>query len=174
LKTAVCQGIANAFKMLCDRVNIPSLVVLGDAGGRHAWNIVRIEGRFYQVDCTWILKNSINLTIPYKRYQYLNITDEIIGQNHTPDDHFLPKCSSLRSNPYRIKGFCCKDTPELYDLALKHAINGEKRFAFLCLSGVPEEDERMALANRMANAVGGMIKFYFDKYYIGFEVQRSN
>lgn len=176
LKNAVCQGIACAFKMLCDRVNIPSLVVLGDAGGAHAWNIVRIDGHFYQVDCTWTLKHGLNLNIPFKRYQYLNITDDIIRPTHKPNDSFLPKCTSLRANPYRIKGLCCKDLAELYKLAIQHTMDGEKRFAFLCLWGYPAESDIRDLTQKMANAARGTVYYFTDgsRHYLGFEVQRRN
>lgn len=176
LKTSVCQGIACAFKMLCDRMGIPSITVSGMAGGPHAWNIVRIEGKFYQVDCTWTLKNSIDLSVPFKRYQYLNITDEIMGQNHKPFDSFLPRCISLHANPYNKKGLCCNSPAELYDLARQHILNGEKRFAFLCLAGYPAPEEIQALANRLHAATGIATIIYPDnnKYYIGFDTQRGN
>lgn len=177
LKTAVCQGIACAFKLLCDRLGIPSLVVLGFGGERHAWNIVRINSRFYQVDVTWTLKHSIDLTVPYKRYEYLNIPDAIMHKTHKPDDDFLPKCTSLRANPYRIKGLCCRDLADLTDKALKHAANGEDRFAFLCLSGYPDQRERDELVQKVADSVQGSAVLHYDvhqSYYIGFEIKRRD
>ena len=176
LRRAVCQGIACAFKLLCDRMNMPSLVVVGTAGGRHAWNIVRISGYFYQVDVTWLLKNSISLKAPFRRYEYLNITDEIMGRSHTPDDAFLPKCTSLRSNPYWVKGLCCKDLAGLTALALKYAASSEDRFAFLCLAGYPNEREQAALHKQVAQAAGSTVQMYTDKnsWYIGFEILRRH
>ncbi len=50
----VCEGYSEAFKMLCDRAGIPCIVVVGDAGGPHAWNYVKMEdGNWYAVDVTW-------------------------------------------------------------------------------------------------------------------------
>lgn len=50
---AVCEGYAKAFKLLCDRVGIPCVVVLGTTDGEgHAWNYVNLEGAWYLVDCT--------------------------------------------------------------------------------------------------------------------------
>ncbi len=50
----VCEGYSEAFKMLCDRVGIPCIVVVGDGGGPHAWNYVKMEdGNWYAVDVTW-------------------------------------------------------------------------------------------------------------------------
>ena len=56
--TAVCEGMAKAFKFLCDASGIPCIVVVGEysadgESGRHAWNIVRINGWTYRhIDVT--------------------------------------------------------------------------------------------------------------------------
>lgn len=53
--TTVCEGYAEAFKILCDKAGIPCIVVVGDAnGGGHAWNYVKMEdNKWYAVDLTW-------------------------------------------------------------------------------------------------------------------------
>jgi len=60
--TAVCEGYAKAFKMLCDAADIPCVIVTGTgitsktaAGGEnHMWNYVQMEdGKWYAVDVTW-------------------------------------------------------------------------------------------------------------------------
>lgn len=51
---AVCEGYAEAFKLLCDREGIPCITVLGYAGGAHKWNYVKMEdGKWYMLDATW-------------------------------------------------------------------------------------------------------------------------
>lgn len=52
---AVCEGYAEAFKLLCDREGIPCITVLGTgSGGAHKWNYVKMEdGKWYLVDATW-------------------------------------------------------------------------------------------------------------------------
>lgn len=51
----VCEGYAEALKLLCDKAGIPCIVVVGDAnGGGHAWNYVKMEdNKWYAVDTTW-------------------------------------------------------------------------------------------------------------------------
>ncbi len=53
--TTVCEGYAEAFKMLCNREGIPCVIIVGNAGGGgHAWNYVKMEdGKWYAVDSTW-------------------------------------------------------------------------------------------------------------------------
>lgn len=51
LDSPVCEGYSRAFKMLCDEVGIPCIVVVG-AG--HMWNYVQgAGGVWYAVDTTW-------------------------------------------------------------------------------------------------------------------------
>ena len=51
----VCEGYAEAFKLLCDREGIPCITVVGTGnGGAHKWNMVLMEdGEWYTLDSTW-------------------------------------------------------------------------------------------------------------------------
>lgn len=59
--TAVCEGYAEAFKLLCDREDIPCTLIAGEgrtsassSGENHMWNAVQMEdGNWYGVDVTW-------------------------------------------------------------------------------------------------------------------------
>lgn len=52
---AVCEGYAEAFKLLCDRENIPCIIVVGTGNGSaHEWNYVQMDdGKWYGMDVTW-------------------------------------------------------------------------------------------------------------------------
>lgn len=49
---AVCQGYALTYKLLLNEVGIECYMVTSDAMN-HAWNLVKLDGQFYQVDTTW-------------------------------------------------------------------------------------------------------------------------
>ncbi|MBR6891067.1 MAG: hypothetical protein IKN05_08765 [Clostridia bacterium] len=54
----VCEGYARAFQYLCELTSFDTgvrcFLAHGDAGGGHAWNIVRMDdGKYYLVDVTW-------------------------------------------------------------------------------------------------------------------------
>lgn len=68
----VCEGYAEAFKLLCDREGIPCLTVVGTGnGGAHKWNLVLMEdGEWYLLDSTWDDQTS------YTYYSYF-----LIGNN---------------------------------------------------------------------------------------------
>lgn len=47
---SLCSGYALFFQKFMEQMNIPSFYVADDV---HAWNIVCIDGVWYQIDCTW-------------------------------------------------------------------------------------------------------------------------
>ncbi len=51
----VCEGYAEAFKLICDREGLPCITVMGTGnGGAHKWNMVQMEdGEWYTLDSTW-------------------------------------------------------------------------------------------------------------------------
>jgi hypothetical protein len=53
-KTAVCQGYANLFYRMALEAGIDARIIPGTGnGGKHAWNIVKLNDKYYDVDATW-------------------------------------------------------------------------------------------------------------------------
>lgn len=52
-KTSVCQGYSSLFYRLVLDAGVDARTIAGDAGGRHSWNIVKIDGKYYNLDSTW-------------------------------------------------------------------------------------------------------------------------
>ena len=85
----VCEGYAKTFKYLMDKLEIPCIIVSGEAvnsegtSENHMWNYVKINNVWYSVDVTWddpILLNDGTLTDEY-RYKYFCQGDNI-NSNH--------------------------------------------------------------------------------------------
>lgn len=87
----VCEGYAKAFKVLCNRFNVASILIVGNANEPHMWNYVQMEdGNWYLVDVTWDDSGSDidttyllvgsgtlgykNLPIAQERYVYTNFS----------------------------------------------------------------------------------------------------
>lgn len=51
-KSAVCQGYALAYYELAEQLGIPCQLITSDSIN-HAWNMVKINGKYYQMDVTW-------------------------------------------------------------------------------------------------------------------------
>lgn len=108
-RLGICSGYANAFCYLCRKCGIPCTYVGGEATyssnftDRHAWNKVKIDGNWYNVDVTWddptYSDGTINTT---PKYTYFCITDEEIGRNHTPDPQYnIDDLKCTKTCPYR-------------------------------------------------------------------------
>ena len=53
-RLGVCESYAETFYYVCMCNNIDCLIVTGKGKGEnHAWNLVKIDGTWYGVDCTW-------------------------------------------------------------------------------------------------------------------------
>ena len=102
---AVCQGYAEAFKLIMTELDIGCHIITGYADQElHAWNIVRIDNEWYQVDVTWddpIPKEDTPTTSSNLIYNYFLITDEVMYQDHTPDDK--PQICTSEKYMYREK-----------------------------------------------------------------------
>ncbi len=84
-KTAVCQGYANLFYRLCLECGIDSRIIAGVGDGeRHAWNIVQLDGYYYNLDATWDSSRK-QVSRPYDYF----LKSDIFFYNHTPDSEYL-------------------------------------------------------------------------------------
>ena len=140
-KKCVCVGYAKAFQYLCYQAGIQCLYVSGMADyeidpslityANHVWNIVKLDGKYYQVDPTWDDAGDSDFY-----YSYFNMSDKLMRPTHIVDEkntYPLPKCDSLDmsyytknsafiSKPYSLakiaavvrSGKCGKDTAYIY------------------------------------------------------------
>lgn len=77
---SVCDGYAKAFKLLCYLNGIDCVRVCGSAGGgNHAWNKVKVNGAWYNIDVTWDDPVSSR---PVLRYDYFLISDSALSKDH--------------------------------------------------------------------------------------------
>ncbi|MDE7423159.1 MAG: hypothetical protein K2N51_05645 [Lachnospiraceae bacterium] len=81
----VCQGYALLFYKMCIDAGIPCRIVTGWAGTPHAWNIVKLSGKWYYVDVTW--DDTDNTYKPYT-YDYFLIGSNKMNWNHSLDSDY--------------------------------------------------------------------------------------
>ena len=96
-KQCVCQGYAEAFKLLMDHENVPCVMATGLAGdvstGKregHAWNIVTLNGGSvsYHIDVTW------DSCLGAGRYDYFGKNDSFMRTNREWTASLYPSCNS--------------------------------------------------------------------------------
>ncbi len=87
----VCAGYARAFQYLMQQLNVPCYYCTGYAGESHAWNIIRLDGDYYNVDTTWDDTNPNTL-------DYFNKTDADFAKDHVREELsvYLPACNGTK------------------------------------------------------------------------------
>jgi hypothetical protein len=93
-RKGVCDGYARLFKSLCIHSGIQCVVVNGKAKTilseqleGHAWNAVRLEGKWQLVDPTWASGYVNGDTYTKKRHLFYFLTDpQAMFINHLPDE----------------------------------------------------------------------------------------
>ncbi len=80
--TAVCQGYANLFYRMALEAGVDNRIIVGDAGGAHAWNIVDMGEKYYYLDSTW---DAPRFDYGYK---YFLLGSDNFHVDHTPDAEF--------------------------------------------------------------------------------------
>ena len=68
---SVCAGYTYSFKFIMDNLNIKAIAVQNiedDVDSSHIWNIVFLDGKWYNLDITWDYQSSTEDEISYKFY----------------------------------------------------------------------------------------------------------
>lgn len=130
---ANCEGYAKAFDLLASRMGLESILVTGttDDGENHAWNQVKVDGNWYNIDVTW---DDTDVDGDLRRAYFL-CDDEIFGATHFPDSEFVRTydCGDSQGNFY-IKNGLYADSEQAADEILRREIKSgasqaELRFA---------------------------------------------
>ncbi len=75
-----CAGYAKSMHYLCDLAGIEAMTVVGtnDANSSHAWNVVKIDGKWYNLDTTWDDPILTNVDVTNIRHRYFLVPDDMI------------------------------------------------------------------------------------------------
>lgn len=141
--TGTCAAYWSAYRRLCRAVGI----YCGEdtyytSGGRmtgngHEWNAIRIDGQWYQVDCTWDDDN--DATDYYngldKRHLYFCLTDELMAIAHSDHtatytaDGYGYRSTDLRGNYYVKNGKAFEWASAYVDRINEYIAAGETEFS---------------------------------------------
>lgn len=94
----ICLGYATTFQLLMDMAGVECITVTGassNSTSSHAWNLVRLEGEWYAVDCTW--DDSNDWTGLAQTHRYFNVTSDWLREtNHQWDYENVPEAVGTR------------------------------------------------------------------------------
>lgn len=109
---AVCEGYAAALKAFMDELDIPCKVVYGTATSSdnrtegHGWNIVNVDGSWYQIDVTW--DDPVPDTPGFVSYQYFLVPDSVMERNHQWTNSEYPACTASCERFISLLGPVCQ------------------------------------------------------------------
>ncbi|RXI41140.1 hypothetical protein DP129_01785 [Clostridium tetani] len=114
-KIGVCESYAKAMNLLLKEVGIDCKYVTGFSkhngvkGGGHAWNMVKLDGEWYNLDATWNDPvsdrngaQSVNQNVSSQatvNHTYFNLPDSIFNNDHIRGDYEeknYPKCIATK------------------------------------------------------------------------------
>lgn len=126
LGRSVCAGYARAFQYLMQQLGIPCYYCTGTSGEDHAWNIIRLDDTYYNVDVTWDDTNP-------STYDYFNKSDNEFAGTHVRSSLsvYLPACGTsvagntgevssgirdlINENPQQPLGWVSRGKPDMSD-----------------------------------------------------------
>ena len=117
----VCESYAEAFKVLCDKADIPCVIVNGTADNGysksgHMWNYVQMDnGKWYAVDVAWndptVNNSALGAVSGYESRDYFLIGSETVnGTMKFSDSHVV-------ENYLFVNGLCFSNGPVLSELS---------------------------------------------------------
>lgn len=121
---ANCEGYAKSFCCLASRLGLSSVLVTGktDKGENHAWNQVKIDGEWYNLDVTWDDTDSPDGA----RKVYFLCSDDTFGKTHIAENtYFEPfSCTATESGYYVKNGLFAKNSEQAGDIISRELAKG--------------------------------------------------
>ena len=113
----VCDSYCKAYRLLLNEVGIDCDRIFGQSrsnGVNHAWNRVKLEGEWYQVDPTWDDPGSITEPVSNKeRHLYFGLTDALMLKDHIYSPDAGKPCGTLGQNYFIRQGYVSQWMAEL-------------------------------------------------------------
>ena len=175
---AVCAGYTQTFSEFMRSLGIACKEVSGTGnGGNHAWNMVKVNGKWSWIDVTW--DDPVPDTKGQILYNYFMLSDKELKKDHWWTSGNLPTCNTKQSEYYEKIVQICNSEKEFFKLLDKQyqagknkltvymkksmldklIINAKQDFFVTCKNyGVPLLKYNMTYGNYM----GDIIKLEFE------------
>lgn len=121
--TGVCSGYADAFQIFMTLLGIDSKYVVGTGNGvSHAWNLVNLDDKWFQIDVTW------DDPIPDKggvSYNYFLLTDSQMSKDHNWDSNNYPLANSTKYRYFAYQDDLC-DTDNQVRMRIERGLTNKE------------------------------------------------
>lgn len=124
---AVCEGYAEAAALLLNRSGVETIVITGKSRGEgHAWNIVKIDGDYYHLDVTWNDPVQQDESSEIKYYDYFNLSDIDISNDHSWDKEKYVPCTANKYHYFNYNNLIVKSKDEFINRVVEEVQRGNK------------------------------------------------
>ena len=124
-----CQAYQSAYSQLLNAAGIENAETR-DTGDAHTWNAIKLDGEWYQVDCTWDDSSDHWYDFDQRRL-YFGLTDELMAVAHpkfsevySKSDYRTPS-TSLKNN-YFVKTGEAQQWVESYRDRIQNSLNSKQ------------------------------------------------
>lgn len=131
----VCAGYARAFQYVMQKLGIPCYYCTGYAGQNHAWNIVKLDGDYYNADLTW------DDTDP-NTFDYFNKTDADFAGTHMRQELsvYLPACNGTQYGNHSEQVQNLGRSPEEAGVSEEQRLTGLEAYFDDCYNQIMSSD----------------------------------
>lgn len=164
--TGVCDSYGRAYLMLCTAAGLECLYITGEAGapedpaswGSHGWNLVKLNGSWYHVDCTWDDPGEGG----YERHDYFSLDDETMAVDHRWN----------HANDYEDGGMLVPEADGDVFWAAEDTVDEEQDYAFT-FSTIEEFEQKfnalVASGSRLGATTGKYVGTDFNGMFTDFD-----
>ena len=159
----VCSGYAKAFQLILNELGYDCTYVTGDAGERHGWNCVYLDGEGYYVDVTWDDRD-FDKEVPM--YDYAFINDEALNRTHQIDMEFdSPVCNATDYNYFVKRGYYTEtyDFDEVSRILSSQSNNDAAHVRFGSLDELGKAYDDLITKKQIFN-IKGLSEFQYSNY----------
>lgn len=136
-----CQAYESAYSKLLTAAGITNSETRDTYDG-HTWNAVKLDGKWYQVDCTWDDTSDNFYGDLDQRHLYFCITDELMAIAHKGHakiytaDGYATRSTSLKDNYFVHNGKADEWTAKYIDRIQQHLNAKEDKFFIDAYNGI--------------------------------------
>ena len=129
-----CQAYESAYAKLLSAAGIENAETRDTYDG-HTWNAVKLDGEWYQVDCTWDDTSDNFYADLDQRHLYFCLTDELMANAHPghgkiyTSDNYATRSNSLMNNYYVRNGKADEWAGKYVERIQKHLDAREESFS---------------------------------------------
>jgi hypothetical protein len=160
-KSTMCKGYTEAMQLILNCAsNVEVISVVGEGNDNssgwigHAWNMVRMDDNWYQVDATF--DDPVNNNLGRISHAYFGQNDKVLALNHKWSAEFWPASSGADFYYYRTNGLYAKSYESFKNIVISELRGRQPKSIEVAIEGFSLDDKDlqfMFTINRNVNTL---------------------